>query len=357
MPFIGSTPDRVFPMVSDVEDLLVIGAGAAGLCAAWVGLRRGWRPLVIDRTESIGGLWARVRPEMRCLSLRYRDQFPDGSGPIGAGPRASAAEVLIAIEAFAARMWPSYKFGCRALSLRPCREGLLVETDAGPVRARRVVVATGEYGCPRSIELPGRFDGPIVHSSAFSPEDVRAGERVLVVGAGNSGAEAAELAAARGASVYLAARRPIGRQPAVIGGVQGEVLFWLSGLRVDRLPFRGGCRPRTPVINPWLYEALATRAIEMVGPALALHARAVEVPDGRRVECDRVVLATGFRRDTAWLAPEVRLAADGTPAHRGGFALGVRGVGFLGIPCMRTWRSGFLRGLAADAAAVVGGLE
>lgn len=344
-------------MTSDVEDMLVVGAGPAGLCAAWAGLRRGWAPLVIDRADRIGGAWAKVRPEMKCLSLRQHDRLPDGSIPDGIGPRASAAEVLAGIEGFAARMQPRLRLGCAAMGLARCEEGLRVETEIGRVLARRVIVATGEYGCPKSVELPGRFDGPLVHSSAFVPETVRADERVVVVGAGNSGAEAAELAAARGAAIFLASRRPIGRPPVLWEGIFGELLFRLSGLPVDRLPFRGGCSDTTPVINPWLYEAAAAGAIDVVGAAIALHPGAVEVFGGRRIECNHVVLATGFRRDTAWLAPAVRLSTDGTPAHRRGLSSDLPGLGFVGIPCQRTRRSGFLRGFADDAEAVVAGLE
>lgn len=340
-------------MSATVEDLVVIGAGPAGLCAAAAGSHRGWTPVVIDRAPTIGGMWAQVRPEMRCLSPRWRDRLPDGSTPTGPGPRASAGEVLATIEAFAARLAPRLQLGCEATGLSLHSQGLLLNTTKGPLLAHRVMVATGQYGRPRSLQLPGHFNGPIVHSSAFSPQDVGAGERVLVIGAGNSGAEVAEVACARGASVIIAATAPIAPPPAIRRGIIEATLFALSGLPIDRLPFRAGCRDTTPLINPWLYQSVVRGTVELVGPATELHSTGVEIAGGRRIDCDRIVVAIGFLRDTAWLAPTIQLSADGIPQHRRGVARDVAGLGFLGIPCLRTRRSGFLRGLADDGEAVI----
>ena len=76
----------------------------------------------------------------------------------------------------------------------------------------------------------------------------------------------------------------------------------------------------------------------------------------RLVEVDTVVVATGFRRDLDWLGDLVPRGPDGVPIQRAGLVPSAPGLALLGLPCMRTRRSGFLRGFDGDARSVVRGL-
>ena len=338
-----------------IADLVVVGAGPAGLSAAAAAEERGLHAVVLERAGVAGGAWARMPPDMRCLSPRRDDRLPDGSWPPGPGARATAAEVARAWQAFAdARS--QVRFGVTVTALRHHMDHLRLETDQGPVDARRVVVATGEYGRPHIPPLPGRFDGPIEHSSALDVSAVTPGDRVVVVGAGNSGAEVALRLLRAGARVSVSSAERIRRPPTAPSVLLGRLRFLASGVPVARLPGRGGCRARVAVVEPFLFEAVERGDILALGRVVGLESTGVRLADGIPVAADRVVMATGFRRDTAWLHGTVTLAADGTPRHAVGRSPEIRGLGFVGIPCMRTRRSGFLRGFAADARAVVGAL-
>ena len=331
--------------------VIVVGAGPAGLAAAWAARQAGAEPVVLEASERVGGAWARIRPEMRCLSPRRHDRMPDGHIPDG-DDRATAADVHRALLDFHHRAGLDVRFNTPATALT-AGQPLEVATSSGPLTASCVVVATGEYGRPRWPVLPGVFDGPIVHSSEFCGDDVRPGERTLVVGAGNSGAETAVLVAGLGARVTLASSGPVRRPAREKTGWLGELTYRLSALPIRHLPYRGGCMGQTPVVDPHLFDAVASGAVRVVPRVQRLVGKGVVTTDGHERPADRIVLCTGFRRDTAWLKGAIALGPDGEPSEHNGLSTELPGLGFVGIPCMRTRRSGFLRGFVDDATYVV----
>ena len=198
-------------MVAGTHEIVIVGAGPAGLCAASAALRRGLRPLVIERSERIGGLWHRVAPDLRCLSPRHRDRLVDGSHPLGPGDRASAAEVLAALETFAEREGIEVQLETPATSLDPHGAELVLHTPRGELRTRRLILACGEYSRPWVPELPGHFAGAAVHSSCLQPETVQAGEQVVLVGSGASAVDLVPRLLARGAELTVCAQSPVQR--------------------------------------------------------------------------------------------------------------------------------------------------
>lgn len=347
-------------------DLLIVGAGPAGLCAAAAARERGWEPRLLERAREAGGLWKRVPADMRCLSPRRRDLLPDGRSPQGPGDRATAAEVVAALDAFAAHAAFDLRLGRAATALRRGGDGVLevdvadafdAPVDARPVevlRARRVLLATGEYGRPRIPALPGRFDGRLEHSAGVDFESLRPGERVVVVGSGNSAADLLPRLFSRRCEVVVSTRRPISRPAPALPGPLDRLMWRASGLPVRLLPPRLRCADTLGALDPVLFDARQRCRIRAVGEAVGLEAGGLVARDVGLVPCDRIVFCTGFKRDLAWTGLD--LDERGVPAHRGGLSTERAGVAFLGLRCLRTRRSQFLRGLWADARAVVGGL-
>lgn len=345
-------------MSSASSPIVVVGAGAAGLAAAWAARRRGWEPLILDRAPEAGGAWIRMRAEMRCLSLRRHDRFADGAHPEGDGPHATAAEVARGIASFAARSRFDLRTGVEVLQVKRSAGDFVIETSAGTIRARRLLVASGEYERPFLPTLPGAFDGPADHVRRLRVDDVQRGERVVVVGAGNSGAEIVAELSRRGAKVIVAVRRLPRRPPELPSeGLLEALAYHLSGLPLRLLPFRGGCHWQTPLVSQALHQALDRGLVTIVDDVVALAPDGVRTRSGQRVGADRIVWATGYRRDTAWLEGLLPLDERGRPALREGLVPAIEGLAFVGLPCLRTRRSGFLRGFADDAAAVIGQLR
>jgi putative flavoprotein involved in K+ transport len=280
--------------------------------------------------------------------------MPDGSTPEGPGAHASAEEVQEMLEGFAERLDMDFGFGVEARGLDVAESTeLVLATHQGPVRARRLVIATGEYELEETPALPGLEFHVHHHSGSFDISIVRPGERVLVVGSRASASDLVERLLARGATITVSARGSFQSSSVPPPGSFRSALFWAaSGIPTPLLPPGFRCREAILPLGAILKQAAEEGTISSVGPAVALTDAGVMVDPEGLIETDHVVFATGYRRDVSWLGTPA-LSADGHIQQRGGLSTTVPGLGFLGISCMRNRRSGFLRGLAADAAAVI----
>ncbi|HIA03591.1 MAG TPA: FAD-binding protein [Myxococcales bacterium] len=345
-------------MQNDSAELVIVGAGAAGLCVAWAAEQRGLTPVLLEKSQQVGGAWARFPESMRCLSPRHRDRMPDNTVPAGHGARTHAGAVNEMLQAFADSQNFDLRYGVEAVGMDPNILGIHLRTNRGTIETKRLVVATGEYGNPYRPELGSGFLGIVEHASEFNADTVAADERVLVVGGGNSAVEAIVALLSRSAQVTVALRTPMQRPE---GGPRGpgfvETISWLlSGTPLRLFPSGVGCSHSTPVVDADLADAVRAGRVTVVGEALAFQEQGVRVKGEQVVAADRVILATGYRRDLEWMADSVTIDERGVPAHSSGFSKDVQGLAFMGIPCMRTRRSGFLRGMVGDARAIVAGL-
>ena len=341
-----------------------MGAGFAGLSAAWHARQRGVDPLVLDAAAEPGGAWTRMDPTMRCLSPRSLDRLPDGMIPQGEGSVASAAEVLDAIRLFAARLGPRARYGARVQTVDRRGEVLALRLGQEVLETRALVAATGIAGAPRGLALPDieDFNGTLLPALGLHHRLDEVGPRVLVVGAGNSGHDAVRLLVETGRQVTLASATPLRSQGAYPGGLEGHVRWALSALPVRLLPHFLRCGAVLPV-DDLLEEATRDGRVRLVGEVRSVWdagahcapAPGDEGPDVS-VHADTLVVATGYQRDLGWLGDLVQRDEQGTPLHEGGLVSRTPGVGLLGLDCMRTRRSGFLRGMSDDARAVVDAL-
>ncbi len=332
---------------------MVVGAGPAGLCAAWYARKRGWEPLIVDAGCDVGGAWQRMDPGMKCLSPRKNDCMPDGRIPNNAGAVATAADVVDMLTAFQRDSAFELHLNARVETVEKHKHGFRLLVAGESMIARRLVAATGEFGAPRWPNMPGLDLYASEHASTLDRSSVQVDERVVVVGSGNSGAEVALALVARGAQVTMSCRTPLRTQWHVPGFLT-QVGWKLSGVPLRYQPNRGGCRDKVPVQGSELKSAVDSGLIRTVGETKALVAGGVLVESETFVPADRVVFCTGYLRDDAWLGRLVERDDSGFPVHDDGLIPGVPGLAVVGLPCLRTWRSGFLRGFSADASAVIG---
>ncbi len=169
---------------ADAWDLLVVGAGPAGLAAALSAKQAGLRYLVIEQ-ETIGG--AMMHYPRRKLVMTHPASLPG----VGEFPfKQVEKEPLLAFwkQAIAAHRVP-VREGVRLERVEHASGGFVAHTSAGPIPAARVILALGRRGTPRTLGVPGE-DRSNVFYRLLEPEAYK-GMRVAVVGGGNAAVEAA----------------------------------------------------------------------------------------------------------------------------------------------------------------------
>jgi putative flavoprotein involved in K+ transport len=337
-----------------MHDLVVIGAGQAGLATAHAAQRRGVRPVVLEAGDAVGGSWRWYYDSLTLFSPARYSALPGRAFPGDPDRYPLRDEVRSYLRDYAAGLDADIRTGQRVIQVAHDGSGLFVSTAAGvELRARAVVGAAGGFGTPYRAPLSGldRFIGPVLHSAQYRRPDPLQGQRVIVVGGGNSAVQiAVELAAVARVSLAVRSRvrwqpqRPLGR----------DIHWWLAVTGLDVAPLPKRFRLTPPVLDDGRYRAAVAAGNPDVRPLPAdFDGLKVCWPDGTREVVEAVILATGYRPNLAFLAGTAALDADGRPAHRGGVSTTVAGLGYVGLEWQRSVSSATLRGVGRDAAHVL----
>jgi putative flavoprotein involved in K+ transport len=345
---------------------LVIGAGQAGLAVGYELARRRRPFLIVDGADRIGDGWRRRWSSLRLFTPARYDALPGMPFPAPPDAFPTKDEMADYLEAYARRFDLPVRTGVRVERLGHEGGRFTAETTAGRILADAVVVAMSGYQAPHVPAFASRLDPAVrqLHASAYrDPTQLREGA-VLIVGAGNSGAEIAiEVAASH--PTYLAGRAT-GHLPFAIGGGLGRRLFvplLLRGvfhrLLTDGTPLGRAARPRFlsrggPLIRLKPRD-LAAAGVERVPRVEDVVDGRPRLEDGRTLAPANVIWCTGFHGDLGWIDLPV-LDVDGRPRQRRGLAVDVPGLAFVGQPFLRAASSAMIHGVARDAAHVVAAL-
>jgi putative flavoprotein involved in K+ transport len=332
-------------------DVLVIGAGQAGLSMAWHLARRGVRYLLVDAAPEVGHSWRTRWDSLRLFSPARYDGLPGDAFPGDPDCYPGKDQVADYLAAYADRHGFLVLTSTRVTRLVPYDGGLAAHTTQGVLHARRVVVATGPFHTPFIPAVDGSLTVPVLHSSGYRrPTDLPDG-RVLVVGGANSGLQIAEELAATRDVVLSAGANP----PAVPQRVLGRDLFWwLTRLGVmekgpdSRLAKR--MRARGDLVIGTSRKALRRDGVDFRPRLVSASGRTACFADGTTADIDAVVWATGFRPDYSWIEAPALTDGAGMPRHDGGRSLAVPGLWFLGLPWQRSRGSALLGFVQRDAA-------
>ncbi|WP_436495452.1 FAD-dependent oxidoreductase [Actinokineospora sp. HUAS TT18] len=293
-------------------DVAVIGAGQAGLSSAYHLRRVGMDFVVLDANPGPGGAWRHRWPTLRLGRVHGIHDLPDF--PLGErDPTRPASEVV-------ADYFGAYERAFDLPVLRPVAvhsvtdDGrLLIDTDRGVWSARALINATGTWDKPFWPHYPGQSDflGIQLHTANYrGPEDF-AGKRVVVVGGGTSAVQALlEIAPFAAATTWVTRRPPVFHE-----GPFTEEHGRAAVARVDEA-VRAGRSPASVVsvtglgLTPEVVEGRRTGVLDRLPMFDRIVPTGVTWADGRFIEADMILWATGFRAALDHLAP-LRLRGPG----------------------------------------------
>jgi putative flavoprotein involved in K+ transport len=340
-----------------IRDVAVIGAGPAGLSAAYELKRIGLDPLVLEKTAAVGDVWRNHYDGLRLNSGRIFSQLPGSPFRRSAGGWPSRDELVHILETFPERggFKVRTRINIEKVEYDRQRDTWTISSQDGETfESRALVVATGGARVPIIPKWEGieTFPGEIIHSSKFENARAYAGKDVLVVGSGNSAAEIASRLAEHARTVTISVRTPPHILPKSVFGIPlvgigvatrslplawvDSFLYALRRLFIGDLTSHGLPFPasrvsqqfaRTQVV-PILYypfvEDIRAGRIRVVGPVRKISGQNVHVFHSIEVQSreqakelalsvDAVVAGTGFRTG---LSDLVKVPGITTPDDR-----------------------------------------
>ncbi len=330
-------------------DTIVVGGGQAGLAVGYYLAEQRTNFVILDAGDRVGDAWRGRWDSLRLFTPARYDGLPGMPFPAPGGYYPTKDEMADYLDAYADRFDLPVRSGVRVRSLT--KEGrYLLASTAGRFEAENVVVASGPLQRPRIPAFAANLDQSIVqlHSSTYqNPGQLPAGN-VLVVGAGNSGAEISVELADAGRRVWLSGR-DVGRIP-FFGS---RLTWWLfsnvltSDSRLGRKLKESSKGGGTPLIRLTPKDILQA-GVEWVPRTDGVALSKPRLEDGRILDVEVVVWATGFGPDFDWIELPI-FSKDGYPVHHRGVSEGEAGLYFLALPFQHTLTSALIGGVGADA--------
>ena len=338
-------------------DTVVIGGGQAGLAVGYYLKKRGRSFVILDANERIGGSWrTRTWSSLRLFTPARYDGLPGWPFPAPGWSYPTAREAADYLEAYAARFDLPVRTKMAVSRVAKDGDRYVVECGERRFEADRVVVATGFYGKPAVPEFASELDPRIVqmHSSEYrDPSQLRPGG-VLLVGAGNSGADIG-MEVSKTHRTWLSGRDK-GQIPFRIEHPLRRLvvpLLWFvaSHVLTVKTPIGRKVRPHVleggaPLIRVKAQDLLAA-GVERVAKTTGVQDGLPMLEDGRAMDVANVIWCTGFRQDFSWIEVPV-FGEDSEPVHERGVA-SEPGLYFVGLDFLYSFTSENVGGVGRDA--------
>ena len=297
-------------MRPDRFEVVVIGAGQAGLAIGYFLARQGRRFVILEAADAVGAAWRSRWDSLVLFTPRRYDALPGLAFPGDSEGYPTRDEVIAYLNQYAARFDLPIEFNSAVSSLSHQDGAFRIEVGSRPIVADQVVVATGPFHRPRTPLVGEQLAAEVfqTHSAGYHrPSDVPEG-RVLIVGGGNTGFQIAkELSATHAVQLAIGSRqtslpqRLLGR----------DIFWWLTKLGVlnktadSRMGRR--IRDRDTLIGSSPRALKRRYGVTLRPRVVEASGRAITFADGSEQEFDAVIWATGYQPDHGWIdAPVLR---------------------------------------------------
>src|SRR6266545_1093227 len=335
----------------DLFDVVVIGAGQAGLAIGNFLARQGRRFVILDRASSIAAAWRERWESLTLFTPRRYSALPAFPFPGDPDGYPTRDEVIAYLERYAETFQLPIDLNSEVGQLERGDDGRFrLHLQGRTTTADQLVVATGPFQAPYVPELADKLADDVFETHAVGyrrPQEVPQGS-VLVVGGGNTGFQIAkELSTTHKVVLSVGSRqkplpqRPLGR----------DLFWWLAKARIldKTVESRLGRKlsTRETLIGSSPRELKKRYGVGLKPRLVAADGHTVRFQDGSELEVSAVIWATGYRPDYSWIKLPV-FGDDGRLRHRRGVTDGP-GLYFLGLTWQHTRGSALIGWVRDDA--------
>jgi len=347
---------------SERFDTVIVGAGQAGLSAGYHLKRAGRSFLILEANDRIGGSWRKRYDSLKLFTPSWAVKLPGWRFPKASARYPTRDQMADYLEAYVARFNLPVRTGVDVQRIGRDGERYVLTLDDGRIEADHVIVASGADRDPRVPAFSRELDPGIVqmHSSAYrNPSQLRKGG-VLVVGAGNSGADI---------SLDVVGAHPTWLSGPDRGHVPVSIDTWVAQNVVFRLirfvgihvltlrtPFGRKAKAKEASQGDMLVRVkpkqLVAAGIERVPKTVGVSGGLPMLEDGRVLDVANVIWCTGYRHDLSWIELPI-FGEDGELQHERGIVTSEPGLYFVGLFFQYSAASSVIPGVPRDAKFVV----
>jgi len=340
-------------MLSPNLDILIIGAGQAGLALGYHLRKTPFHFQLVDRHARVGDSWRKRYASLVLFTPRAYSALPGRAVPGDPDVFPTKDEMADYLETYANHFDLPVVLGTDIQRLERVDRGFRAITEAGEqIDGRAVVLATGAFQRPAIPSISKRLSAEVTQ---LAPEDYKTPSQlspgtVLVVGDGATGRQIAlELSAAH--NVFLATGRPRRVSPDRILGK--SVFWWMDKLGILKASRESAIGRYLMKTDPFPGKALELsrlreQGVVVVGRIIRAEGKKVAFASGETTEVDAVLWATGYKDDTDWVAIPEAKDARGSFIHRRGISP-IPNLYFIGRSWQWTRGSALFVGVGADA--------
>jgi thioredoxin reductase len=315
-------------MSGTINEIIIIGAGPAGLAIAGRLKKVGVESCILEQSSSVGHSWRNHYDRLHLHTIKEYSHLPHYPLPESWPEYISKSQLIEHMESYRKYFDLLVNFNQRVIEISQEGKAWRIITSSGKsMLAKKAVVSTGFNRVPVNPQWPGQdsFEGSIIHSHSYHNTEPYQGKKVLVIGMGNTGAEIALDLAEQGAYPYISIRGPVNIVPRDFHGrptqktamMLRKLPFWLGdkvgvilrkiavgdlrrwGIETPADPPTAQLRKygKTPVIDLGTVDKIKKGEIKVIGDVKAFNPKGVQLESGEEVDFEDVILATGYKAD------------------------------------------------------------
>jgi dimethylaniline monooxygenase (N-oxide forming) len=352
-------------------DIAIIGAGISGLVAAKSLVEQGLRPIILERSNRIGGLWnygkeggsplynslkTNISKQMMGLSdFPFPDDYPDFP---------THQQVIQYVRSYAKKydLEKLISYGQEVVKVTVEEGGFLIHTKTASYQVRQLIVSTGRFDVPNVPAIQGResFTGTVIHSKEYDAPSQFKGKDILIVGAAASAMDIASELYEVAKSVNLSVQHLPWVIPPVINGKPADhALTWLKAKLPKKIReigfkktllneyFRRGADKnpnawafKTPeldldktrlVPNEKMIPLLIQQKVRIYSRIRSLEGNTITFSDGETVKADVIIFATGYQTQFPFLDDIIQVKGNYLGLYKHVFHPDYSNLAFVGM--------------------------